>query len=75
MEPAGNGLSKGDNWFQMERTGDYVPDDYVDSRLVLYDELFLEWEHWLRFQVGGKDFKEGTARIPKDPLMQRMTDE
>ncbi len=61
VEPAGNGLSKGDNWFQMKRTGDYVPDDYIDSRLVLYDELFLEWERWLRFQVGGKDFKEGTA--------------
>jgi hypothetical protein len=61
VEPAGNGLSKGDNWFQMERTGDYVPDDYVDSRLVLYDELFLEWERWLRFQVGGKDFNDGTG--------------
>jgi hypothetical protein len=52
-----------------------VPDDYVDSRLVLYDELFLEWEHWLRFQVGGKDYKEGETRIPKDPSLQRMTDE
>jgi hypothetical protein len=59
----------------MKRTGDYVPDDYVDSRLVLYDELFLEWEHWLRFQVGGKDYKEGETRIPKDPSLQRMTDE
>jgi len=71
VEPAGNGLSKGDNWFQKERTGDYVPDDYVDSRLVLYDELFLEWERWLRFQVGGRDFEEGTARNQKDP--QRVT--
>jgi hypothetical protein len=67
VEPAGNGLSKGDNWFQMERTGDYVPDDYVDSRLVLYDELFLEWERWLRFQVGGKDYKEGDTRNSKGP--------
>lgn len=58
VEPAGNGLSKGDNWFQIERTGTYVPDDYVDSRLVLYDELFLDWEHWLRFQVGGRDYME-----------------
>ena len=75
VEPAGNGLSKGDNWFQMKRTGDYVPDDYVDSRLVLYDELFMEWEHWLRFQVGGKDYKEGTGRNPKDPLKQRVNGE
>jgi hypothetical protein len=70
VEPAGNGLSKGDNWFQIERTGTYVPDDYVDSRLVLYDELFLNWERWLRFQVGGRDymeepFREADARAPK----------
>jgi hypothetical protein len=59
VEPAGNGLSKGDNWLQKDHgTGVYVPDDYVDSRLVLYDELFLEWEHWLRFQVGGRDYME-----------------
>jgi len=75
VEPAGNGLSKGDNWFQKERTGDYVPDDYVDSRLVLYDELFLEWEHWLRFQVGGKDYKEGATRIQDRPPIQRVKGE
>ena len=75
VEPAGNGLSKGDNWFQMKRTGDYVPDDYVDSRLVLYDELFLDWERWLRFQVGGKDFEEGPARKLKDPSIQKVTGE
>jgi hypothetical protein len=55
VEPAGNGLSKGDNWLQKERTGDYVPDDYSDERLILYDDLFNEWERWLRFQVGGRD--------------------
>ncbi len=71
VEPAGNGLSKGDNWFQIERTGTYVPDDYVDSRLVLYDELFLNWERWLRFQVGGRDYMEEPSteadarRVPK----------
>jgi hypothetical protein len=58
VEPAGNGLSKGDNWLQKERTGDYVPDDYSDERLILYDELFNEWERWLRFQVGGRDVSE-----------------
>jgi hypothetical protein len=55
VTPGGNGLSKGDNWLQKERTGDYVPDDYQDQRLILYDELFAEWERWLKFQVGGKD--------------------
>ena len=55
VESAGNGLSTGDNWMQKRRTGDYVPDDYRDSRLVVYDDLFREWERWLRFQIGGRD--------------------
>ncbi len=59
----------------MKRTGDYVPDDYVDSRLVLYDELFLDWERWLRFQVGGKDFEEGPGRKLTDPSIQKVTGE
>lgn len=58
VEPAGDGLSKGDNWLQKQRTGDYVPDDYVDSRLLLYDDLFRKWEQWLRFQIGGRDAPE-----------------
>jgi hypothetical protein len=63
VEPAGNGLSKGDNWFQKERTGAYVPDDYQDRRLVLYDELFHDWEHWLRFLVKGQDCKRTTTPL------------
>ncbi|GAC1555985.1 MAG: hypothetical protein NVS2B5_17130 [Beijerinckiaceae bacterium] len=55
IEPGPSGLSRGDNWLQKARTGDYVPDDYVDSRLIIYDDLFLRWERWLRFQVGGRD--------------------
>jgi hypothetical protein len=55
VEPGQNGLSKGDNWLQKKRTGDYVPDDYSDSRLILYDELFKDWQRWLKFQIGGKD--------------------
>jgi hypothetical protein len=58
VQPAPSGLSTGDNWFQKERTGDYVADDYADTRLVLYDELFMGWEHWIRFQVGGRDVSE-----------------
>lgn len=55
VEPGPKGLSLGDNWLQMKRTGQYVPDDYADSRLVFYDELFTEWEKWLRFQIKGRD--------------------
>ena len=73
VEAAGNGLSKGDNWFQIERTGTYVPDDYVDSRLVLYDELFLEWERWLRFQVGGKDYMEQPTTEAKARPVSKVT--
>jgi hypothetical protein len=53
--PSPTGASAGDNWLQKERTGQYVPDDYVDERLVGYDDLFLSWERWLRFQIGGRD--------------------
>jgi hypothetical protein len=55
VEPTEAGGSGGDNWLQKERTGSYVPDDYVDRRLIDYDELFLAWERWLRFQIGGRD--------------------
>lgn len=58
VEASPTGLSTGDNWFQKERTGKYVPDDYRDRRLILYDELFMQWEKWLRFQVGGRDVPE-----------------
>lgn len=58
MEAGADGLSKGDNWLQKERTGSYVPDDYVDSRLILYDELFRNWQYYLRFQVQGRDVSE-----------------
>lgn len=60
--PTSAGVSAGDNWLQKERTGDYVPDDYVDSRMVLYDDLFTNWEKWLRFAVGGKDDSGGGDR-------------
>lgn len=48
-----DGASEGDNWMQKERTGDYVPDDYRDARLIDYDDLFRAWERYLRFQIGG----------------------
>ena len=54
-ESAADGLSTGDNWMQRERAGSYVADDYGDSRLVMYDELFRDWEDVLKFQIGGRD--------------------
>ncbi len=62
VEPTPAGLSKGDNWLQKERTGDYVPDDYRDARLIHYDDLFLHWEKLLRFQVGGRDVPGDSPR-------------
>jgi hypothetical protein len=58
-----SGASAGDNWMQKTRTGDYVPDDYVDSRLHYYDDLFRDWEKHLKFQIGGCD----DPRDPVDP--------
>ncbi len=63
VEPSSNGMSQGDNWLQKEHTGHYVPDDYVDSRMIRYDDLFKEWEKWLRVVVRGRDVpdtSEGT---------------
>jgi hypothetical protein len=50
-----DGLSRGDNWMQKQRTGEYLLDDRKDSRLVSYDDLFRDWEAQLRFQIGGRD--------------------
>ena len=58
VETDASGLSVGDNWMQRERTGRYVADDYKDSRLMMYDELFYDWETKLKFQVGGRDWPD-----------------
>ena len=63
VETEANGLSTGDNWFQRKRTGSYVPDDYADSRLVMYDELFRDWETVLKFQIGGRDAKDARGSV------------
>jgi hypothetical protein len=58
VETDASGLSVGDNWMQRERTGRYVADDYKDSRLMMYDELFNDWETKLKFQVAGRDVQD-----------------
>jgi hypothetical protein len=54
LEPAADG-SKGDNWMSKTRDGQYVMDDYQDSRLIDYADLFSSWERILRFQIDGRD--------------------
>jgi hypothetical protein len=58
VEPTADGLSSGDMWLSKERTGEYILDDRKDTRLVTYDELFQDWEGYLRFQVKGHDAEE-----------------
>jgi len=55
VEAQPDGTSAGDNWLQKKRTGEYVPDDYADQRLVGYDDLFDHWEELLKFQIAGRD--------------------
>lgn len=64
MTVGNDGLSHGDNWLSKERVGEYVPDDYVDERLMGYDDLFDNWEKELQFQIGGKDSAPPKPRKP-----------
>jgi hypothetical protein len=60
VELTASGLSAGDNWMQRDRSGSYVADDYADTRLLMYDELFANWEAALKFQIGGRDVPDDT---------------
>ena len=53
--PDENGLSTGDQWTSKKRTGAYIPDNWKDSRLVSYQDLFDNWQGELNFIVKGKD--------------------
>ena len=64
VEATPSGASKGDNWMQKKRTGEYVADDYVDQRILHYDDLFYTWEKSLKFQVGGRDNKHPVPLQP-----------
>jgi hypothetical protein len=65
VAPAEDGGSRGDNWMQKERSGQYVLDNRQDGLLITYDNLFTAWEKFLKFQIGGKDAPEEIARDPK----------
>lgn len=58
VEPTPDGVSRGDNWIAIHRSGEYILDDRRDARLVTYIDLFTRWEDMLRFQIKGRDAEE-----------------
>lgn len=58
VEAGPDGQSRGDMWMTKKRTGNYIPDNRSDSRLITYDELFKDWERQLSFIVRGHDAEE-----------------
>lgn len=54
-----DGTSAGNNWMQRDRTPEtprtYIVDDWMDTRLVNYTDLFRHWDKSLRFIIGGAD--------------------
>lgn len=53
-----NALSTGDTWMSKKRTGNYIPDDRKNSRLLSYDDLFANWQGELNFIIKGNDALE-----------------
>ena len=74
IEPTASGASKGDNWMQKERTGEYVADDYVDTRILHYDDLFSGWERHLKFELGGRDVPDPEGTKPAAPIVPPTAD-
>ena len=59
VEPRIDGTSAGHNWLQRNRTAStarvYIRDDSSDPQLITFEELFQDWEHLLKFEIGGRD--------------------
>jgi hypothetical protein len=66
-----DGLTHGDYWLAKVRTGEYVPDDYADSRLIGYEDLFKNWEQ-LQIQIGGKDSAPDLPQPPATPRPRKL---
>ena len=62
VEPGPDGLSRGDMWMSKKRTGEYIPDDRKDKRLYSYDDLFIDWQGYLKFIIRGKDAERSHDR-------------
>lgn len=60
------GVSAGDMWMAKENTGRYIPDDRQDPRLWSYDDLFEDWQKYLRFIIGGNDAEDRRQRDTPD---------
>ncbi|MBY3031158.1 hypothetical protein HF265_19030 [Rhizobium leguminosarum] len=59
-----DGVSTGDNWMAVERPagGGYVLDDRSDSSVWSYDQLFQNWQGYLKFVVGGSEAQDAQDR-------------
>jgi hypothetical protein len=59
VEAGPDGTSAGHNWLQRNRTAStpkvYIVDHFVEQQLVTYEQLFRDWEHLLKFEIGGRD--------------------
>jgi hypothetical protein len=59
VEPGPTGKSIGSNWLDKKRhkknRKDYIPDNSRSKDLISYNDLFSDWEKYLRFIIGGKD--------------------
>lgn len=60
--PNEKGLSSGDSWMAKKRTGEYIPDNRTDTRLLSYDDLFINWQGELSFIVKGNDALESPEK-------------
>ncbi|MCW1410819.1 MULTISPECIES: hypothetical protein [Rhizobium] len=59
-----DGVSTGDDWMAVERpaAGGYVLDDRSDSSVWSYDQLFQNWQGYLKFVVGGSEAQDAEDR-------------
>ena len=60
VEPDAHGGSRGNNWLDKDRTSPkrYLAEgraEFTDPRMVMYEELFVEWEKLLRFVIKGQE--------------------
>lgn len=62
-----DGTSVGDNWMAIERPagGGYVLDDRKDGAVWSYDQLFQNWQRFLKFVVGGSEEQDRRDREDK----------
>ncbi|WP_324699360.1 hypothetical protein ACLIMP_18250 [Novosphingobium aerophilum] len=59
-----DGTSVGDNWMAIERPpgGGYILDDRSDGDVWSYDQLFQNWQGFLKFVVGGSEEQDRLDR-------------